>query len=407
MSKSKIFTGQPIFTQLLQLIPRALITKCQIANRSDYYVKTFKSYDHLVSMLFCVFEKCVSLREVSTGMLAWQGRLNHLGIKSYPKKSTLADANMSRPVGFFEDLYHDLVQMHLDPCLPDSRSEAKIDERLLLMDSTTIDLFSDVMGGAGISKENGKRKGGVKVHMVVNPIHKIPAVVYMSEAKENDRIFMDKFSAPKGSILVFDKGYFKFSQWQRWTEQGIYWVTRLSKVASYQVLEENFINEKQKKAGVVLDQKILLGSGTTTGGEIILARRVKYFDATKSRYFDFVTNHDKFSPSHIADLYKKRWHIELIFKSLKQNYQLKYFLGDNANAICIQIWCSLIADLLMKVVKKSVPKKKWSLSNLCSMIRMHLGTYVNLWDFLQSPEEAIKKIKHDYAEQGDLFYNTS
>src|SRR4029078_8610690 len=97
--------------------------------------------------------------------------------------------------------------------LPDSRSEDKIDKRLLLMDSTTIDLFNDVLGGAGISKKNGKRKGGVKVHMIVNPIHKIPAVIYLSEAKENDRIFMDKFIAPKGSILVFDTGYFNSSQW--------------------------------------------------------------------------------------------------------------------------------------------------------------------------------------------------
>ena len=263
------------------------------------------------------------------------------------------------------------------------------------------------MGGAGMSKLDGRRKGGVKVHMLVNPIHQIPSVIYLSEARENDRVFMDKVKAPKGSILVFDKGYFKFSQWQQWTEQGIYWVSRLSRIACYQVLEEKDVNAKQKATGVLQDQIILLGRGTSASTEVILARRIVYFDKEKNRSFEFVTNDDRFSPANIAGLYKKRWAIETLFKSLKQNYQLKYFLGDNANAICIQIWCSLIADLLIKVIKRSIEKRKLSLSNLTSMIRLHLGTYVNLKEFLRNPEAALKQALYQKIQQYELLFNTT
>lgn len=386
MSKSRFFTGQPVFNQLLRLIPKGLIEDLAKSHNSDYYCKHFTSYEHLVAMLFAVLQRCNSLREVTTGMQAWMDRLQHLGVKSYPKRSTLSDANKRRGCAFFEALYHKLIALH-HPVLPDSRSK-DIDSRIYLIDSTTIDLFNDIMGGAGVSKDNGRRKGGVKAHLMTSITHLIPQVVYLSAAKENDRIFMEKIKAVKGSILVFDMGYIKYSQWNEWTQQGIYWVSRLSSSAYYQVLEEHLVSEKQKQLGVISDQKILLGKGTGPGSEVIFARRVVYFDAQKQRNLVFVTNHEKFSASNIAALYKKRWNIETLFKSIKQNYQLRYFLGDNPNAIQIQIWCSLIVDLLVKTVKK-IAKRNWSVSNLFSMIRIHLGTYVDLMNFLNNPEKSL------------------
>ncbi|MEO5905675.1 MAG: IS4 family transposase [Saprospiraceae bacterium] len=408
MLKDKYFTGQPIFSQILQLIPRDLVNRMTRKFKADHYVKSFNSYEHLVSMLFFVFQRCNSLREVSTGMQAWMNRLSHLGIKSFPKRSTFAEANQRRPAAFFEDLFHGMLQKYNNEGLADSRQEKQLNERLFFIDSSTMELFNDIMRGAGMSKKDGRRKGGVKVHMMVNSSHLMPKVVYLTEARENDRVFMDKVTAPKGSILVFDKGYIKFSQWQEWTKQGLYWVTRLSNVAYYEVLEDRVVNENQKQSGILEDQTILLGRGSSNSTEVILARRVMYYDAGKDRIFEFVTNHEKFSPKHIADLYKKRWEIETVFKSIKHNYQLKYFLGNNPNAVCIQIWCSLIADLLLKVIKRSVKQRVWAFSNLCSMIRMHLGTYVNLWEFLKSPENALpKKINNETKQYSLLLCDTT
>lgn len=403
MDKSTTFTGQPIFSQLLKLVPRDVIQRISRKHSGDRYVKHFNSYEHLVSMLFCVFEKCSSLREVCLGLQGWGKRIHHLGIKSNPKRSTLAEANRRRPAIFFEELFHELIHIYFPDRLPDSRKWKDVNERLRFIDSTTMELFSDVMGGAGLAKASGKKKGGVKVHTFLNAAHDIPEIVFISEAKENDRIFLNKIKAPVGSILVFDRGYFKYSQWQEWTDQGLYWVTRMKQDAFFQVLDERPVNETQKTNGVVSDQLILLGRGTTKSTMVIQARRIVYYDEQLKRTFEFVTNHEKFSSSHIADLYRKRWQIETFFKSIKQNYQLRYFLGETENAIRIQIWCSLIADLLIKIIKHQVKKRSWAVSNLRSLIRIHLGTYANLWRFLKSPEKTLQLYSFNHLKQTVLF----
>ena len=406
MVKSKKFPGQPIFSQVLQLIPREILSGLVKQYGSDRYVKKFKTFDQLVAMLFCALERCTSTREVQTGLQVWEGRLVHLGVHSYPCRSTLSDANRRCPEALFGDLYHALVKLYYPQLFPDSRAALSQSERLFIIDSSTIELFQDVMRGAGMGKMDGRRKGGVKAHTMINAAHNIPCLVYLSEAKENDRVVMDKIDVPKGSILVFDKGYVKYRQWQKWTEAKIYWVTRLNDEAYYQVLEDRPVNEKQANAGVSEDQLILLGSGTTPGSEVIMARRVKYYDADKERWFVFVTNHTQFSASHIADLYRKRWQIETLFKSVKQNFQFRYFLGESANAICIQIWCALIADLLLKVIQRSVKKKTWALSNLSAMIRMHLATYVDIFAFLNNPEKALRRALALNPLQGKLIFDS-
>lgn len=403
MSKNRLFTGQPIFTQLLKYIPREMFHQLVKKHSNDYYVKSFTSYDQLVSMLFAVFQQCTSIRELVTGMQAWFSKLQHLGLKDYPKRSTLSDANKKRTAALFEDLFHKLSCRYF---LPDSRS-LKLEERIYLVDSTTIELFQDIMSGAGISKANGKRKGGVKAHMLINLKHQIPSVVYLTPAKENDRVFMNKIVVPPGSILVFDKGYAKYNQWQRWTEQNIYWVTRLSDVAYYQVLEDREVNEIQKAKGIISDELVLLGVATSPGSETTMTRRIVYYDQQKERTFTFVTNHLKLSAYNITFLYKQRWSIEIAFKSLKQNFQIKYFLGDNANAIQIQIWCALIADLLTKIVKHSIIRRGWSYANISSMIRIHLATYVDLIEFFNAPEKTMKKYIKQLTGQLRLQLNTS
>ena len=121
------------------------------------------------------------------------------------------------------------------------------------------------------------------------------------------------------------------------------------------------------------------------------ARLVQYCDADTGEVYEFVTNNLKMNGSTVAALYRKRWQIESLFKRMKQNYPLKYFLGDSENAIKIQIWCSLIADLLLKIVKKAAAAR-WSFSNLAAMVRLHLMTYINIFNFLKSPEKSLLKL---------------
>jgi len=123
-----------------------------------------------------------------------------------------------------------------------------------------------------------------------------------------------------------------------------------------------------------------------------------------SRLFEFITNNFELTAEKVALIYKKRWQIELLFKQLKQNFPLKYFLSDNENAIEIQIWAALLANLLLTLIKSSL-KRSWSFSNMVSVIQQQLMNYINIYCFLEDPEgswrEIIKENRLKY--QNSLF----
>ncbi len=393
MGKNTFFTGQPIFTQLISLMPRSLIQSVSKEFKTDHYCKSFKGYDHLITMLYCSFHQCTSIREVTTGMQASAHRLLHLGLQRTPRRSTLSDANKRRDSNYFQTIFHKLYAHHFG-FLPDSRKKKNgLIDKLFIIDSTTISLFTDVMRSTGSFSLNGKKKGGAKAHMVVSAKNDLPCFVRITEGKVSDTKFLQLIDLPKGSIIVMDKGYRNYQKLIEWTEKEIEWVTRLHGRAVWEVQQDLEVNQRQKALGVISDSVINLGNPRTVSiNPLQTVRLVTFFDKKSKRSFQFISNKFNCSPATIANLYKKRWQIELLFKRLKQNYPLHSFLGDNENAIKIQIWCSLIADLLLKVIKDRVEKKgqrKWSFANLASLIRIHLSTYINVMAFLLNPEKSL------------------
>ena len=171
-------------------------------------------------------------------------------------------------------------------------------------------------------------------------------------------------------------------------------------------MEELALTTDQTELGVLDDLIIKLGNPVTRKKTPLQdARLVRYYDKLSKREFLFVTNDFTSSPYEVAEMYRRRWQIEMFFKRLKQNFPLKCFLGDSENAIRIQIWCSLIGDLLIKVImNKMHSNKKWSFANLSGLIRVHLGTYINLWAFLKNPEKAFLNYEPpDRSIQSKLF----
>jgi hypothetical protein len=387
MHKHKFFTGQPVFSQLLSLIPAGFIRTLSSRYQADRYCKTFRASDHLVTMLYACFHRCHSLREVVTGLSANYNKLGQLGLRQIPCRSTFAEANQRRCVTFFEQLYHQLYQ-HYYSHLPDSRRCKTIESRLFIMDSTTITLFADIMKAAGCPTSEGRRKGGAKAHVLLDGQHDVPALIRLTEAARNDRIFMADVKLPQGSILVFDKGYHHFAQWQQWTDQRINWVTRLIDSEVTEVLSDQPVTTEHCQKGVIADQVIILGRGTLKTTHRIRVRLITYRDAESGKIYRFLCNNFKFSPLTIADIYKGRWQIELFFKRFKQHNPIHFFLGNNENAIKIQLWCSFIADLLVKVIKDQT-HRRWSFANLSAIIRHNLMSYLHLKDFLNHPDKLV------------------
>ncbi|MBI3237482.1 MAG: IS4 family transposase [Flavobacteriia bacterium] len=388
MGKNANFIGQPIFSQLLKYIPRHKINSLSKQVGSDHYVKDFKTYEHLVSMLYSCFHNCRSLREVVTGMMACHQRINHLGLMTHPKRSTLSDANNRRDSAVFEQIYLMLLRRYKG-LLSDSCVKGRLDNRLFIADSTTISLFQEVLKNVGTKSMNGRRKGGIKVHTLIRADQDVPCLIRMTSAAASDNPFLKEINLPQGSVLVFDKGYKSHQQYQRLSEDGITWVTRKNTNGAVEVLESKKVDSQQSENGVLSDELILLGNATNKKQIRVQARLIIYHDAVSNKRFEFITNNMKMKASTIAQLYQRRWQIETLFKRLKQNNQLSYFLGDSENAIRIQIWCAMISDLIIKLIQNKV-KRPWAFANLSSMLRIHLMTYTSLINFLENPEKLIR-----------------
>jgi hypothetical protein len=399
MHKSTFFTGQPIFSQIISLFAAGQINRLSKKFKSDRYCKKFKTYDHLIVMLYTIFNRCTSIREVVTGLLACHTKLQHLGIQYPVRKSTLSDANRRRDYRVFEAIYNYLHHTYAST-LPDSRSKKWL-SRLYIMDSTTISLFQEILRNAGPSPMNGKRKGGIKAHTLIKADQDVPQLVCMTAGATNDTTFMKQVDLPAGSILTFDRGYNDYKQLQYWTSKGVSWVTRLRQLSAINIVKENTISEHQSKNGILKDVTVIMGHPHSRITKVN-ARLITYHDSQRQRTFEFLTNNTKLSALTIANIYKNRWQIEVLFKRIKQNYPLRNFLGDNENAIKIQIWCALIADLLLKIIQRQV-KRVWAFANLSSMIRLHLMTYIHLWQFLNCPEQILSRSIQNQNNAPSLF----
>lgn len=402
MGKSTNFSGQPILNQLLFFLDKGQIKKISKSHEGDRYVKKFTTYNHVVVMLFVALEGYSSIREVIIGLLANAHKLSHLGLSYIVRRSTLSEANQRRSSKLFGEIYMEVYQRNREH-LADSRLSDVDMKRLYIMDSTTITLFKDILKGVGRNPLQGKKKGGIKAHTIVKASENVPCLIRYSAAVRHDHTFLNEVhTLSKGSIITFDKGYVDYAQYEAFSQSGIFYVTRLKENAVYQARKEYDLPENAPSS-VLKDEEVVLYYGQDKKSEH-RTRRIAYWDDENKRLFEFISNNFELSAEKIALIYKQRWKIELLFKQLKQNFPLKYFLGDNENAIEIQIWAAMLANLLITLVKSKV-KRSWAFSNMVSLIRNQLMNYVDIYRFLEDPEGCWRKVidRNENRYENSLF----
>jgi len=399
MGKSNTFFGQPIFSQMVGLLDKDKVDSLAKEAGSDHYCKKFSTFQHLITMVYGVTSGCDSLREMISGIVSYGDKITHCKFDYSPKKSTVSDANRKRGHNVFENIYYDLVKHYL-PDLSDSRKQVVIDKKAFSIDSTTFSLFQPIFECVGRNPANGKRKGGIKSHQKLDLQAGIPVKVHHSHAREHDSLFIqDEDVVHKNEIAVFDKAYNNYGLFDKWNRQGVYFVTRLKNNA-----KERFVEEKDLLGDtpdeVLRDAEIALPYKDEKGKEKeAKLRLVSYYDPKKGKAFYFLTNLFDERPEQIALLYKKRWQVELLFKKIKQNFPLQYFYGENQNAIQIQLWCTLIALLLITIMKKKLTKR-WGFSSLISLLQKHLFTYAKFTDFFNNVDQyAVDFIKNQNRQE--------
>ena len=332
-------------------------------------------------------------------MLSLSNKLRHLGLTYIVKRSTLSDANKRRSSDFFSELYALLYNKYAN-VLSDSRCKRGRQNRLYIIDSTTITLFKQILKGAGRNPKRGKKKGGMKVHTLIASDENIPRMIIMSSAATHDHIILINLNIPEYSFIVFDRAYVDYGQYEIFTEKNITYVTKLKKNAKHTPISELEM-PSETDSNILIDEEVEFNYGKNKS-LVHRARRVAYWDSSNKRVIEYLTNNFEIRAEQVVDIYYRRWQIESLFKQLKQCFQLKYFLGDNVNAIESQVWAVMIANLLVSVIKKGL-KRECSYTGIVSLIRLQLMNYISLYDLLDKPEKAWLELLEKEKKIGELF----
>jgi hypothetical protein len=365
-----------LFAQILQVIPRSKFARIVRNTGSERHSKGFSSWQQFVSMLFCQFASSKSLREISDGLAVTFGKLNHLGISSAPPKSTLAYANAHRPYQLFEQLFYEMLFI-CKSTSPGKKRKFRFKNKLLSLDASIIDLCISMFPWAAYQQG----KGAAKLHLMLDHDGYLPVFADLTDGNAHEIKIAQNLNPPKGSIMVFDRGYIDYGMFQRWTDEGIFFVTRLKNNALIEVIKELPVTTK---TNILADCLIKMTAYDTRKKCHSTLRIVVAWDERNNKIITFLTNNLKLSASTIAAIYRDRWEIELFFKVLKQHLKIKTFVGTSINAVKIQIWTALITLLLIKYLQfKS--KCSLPLCRLVALLRLNLFTYRDLWVWLHNP----------------------
>ena len=380
-----------MYGQLLNLLDKTKILSFSRENGGERYVKHFDAWQHLVIMLYAVIKRFDSLREITDSMFPEARKLAHLGIRLMPRRSTLSDANSRRKECVFEAVYRDLYGTYRDELSSDSRRRQVPLwlKRLQIIDSTTITLFSNlIFKGVGRHPKTGKKKGGIKVHANIHANEGVPSDIRFTSAATNDSFMLRPSNYASGDIVALDRAYIDYAKFEELTKRGVAYVTKMKKNLVYTIdgdtmyMTGNGLMEYRV-------QHVTFTKQVKDGEDIVHhARIITYVDIkkTKAKPVSLLTNDMDMEPEEVVGIYRKRWEIELLFKQLKQNFPLRYFYGESANAIKIQIWVTLIANLLLMVMQKRI-QRPWSFSGLATMYRIMLMYYLNPYSFFEAQEK--------------------
>jgi hypothetical protein len=348
-----------IFNQLLQFLPDYEFSKLTDQFDGNRYTKYFTAKQHLVTMLYSQMKCKDSLRDIVTGLRMQSSKLYHLGLDKVCR-STLSDANNRRDWRIFEGLFYRLLFRCKDLT---PKHKFRFKNPAYSIDSTTIDLCLSMFPWAKFRK----RKGAIKLHCRFDHAGELPDFIVVTDGATHDvrAAKQTPFPIVPDSIISEDRAYIDYEWLNSIDEQKAFFVTRAKSNMQYEVIGQQNL---PKNKAILCDQMIRLTGPLTSKKYPKELRLIHFDDRENNKVLVFLTNNFKLAASTIAQIYKARWQIELFFKWIKQNLEIKTFLGTSKNAVMIQIWVAMIVYLLLAYIKYQT-KWKASLLELTRMIR--------------------------------------
>ena len=325
---------------VLKQVPWAVFDKLVEEHGADAGVRRLSTRSQLVALLYAQLAGAASLREIETAMTSHSARLYHLGA-SEVSRSTLADANRLRSHQVFSGLFAALVAQA-------GRGLRKASgEAVRLIDSTGVRL-------AGMACEWSRFSKGVcgaKAHIVYDPDADRPVYLEITPAKVNDITAAKAMPLEPGATYVFDLGYYDFGWWAKLDALDCRIVTRLKKNTPLALIAEQALPDGSDLLYDRIGHLPERLSSTRRNPFQNPVREIGVALDNGKPPLRIVTNDLDAPAQEIADLYKRRWAIELFFRWVKQTLRISHFIGRSENAVRIQIACALIAYLLLRLIQ--------------------------------------------------------
>lgn len=366
-----------LFGQLLSQVKRPEFDKLCKTMESDKFRKDFNTWDQFVVMAFAQITRQNGLRSIQNAMNCQKKSFYHLGLNKEIKRSTISYANKNHGSEFFESLYYQLFSTL-------ERGARKLTEKkLYAVDATTIGFSLNDFPWAKFRST----KSGVKIHVKYDVGESVPEYLFITNAEEHENNTLGKMNLKKGDIVTFDKGYNNYAQFSDFCDNGVYFVTRLKDNASYKV-----IKRKKTHTTKISSDHIIQFTGKVAKSKCPNElRRIRAVDNETGSAIILLTNMISCSAEKVAEIYRKRWHIELFFKTIKQNLKIKRFYGTSENAVKTQIWIAMIVYLLYIMLKKSTGSITKCFTHFISEISVSLFQRIDLhlWFAGSSPPVSV------------------
>jgi len=371
-----MYSGQIVFAQLMEFLPRHEFNQCVRRYRGDYRARAFSCRDQFLAMAFAQLTYRESLRDIETCLRALGPKLYHVGFRGKISRSTLADANERRDWRIYADFAHVLIakarQLHAHDAFG-----VDLDRTVYAFDSTTIDLCLALFPWARFRR----RKGAIKLHTLVDVRGSIPCFVHVSHGKMSDVTALDHLVLEPGAFYVMDRGYIDFARLYRFTQAMAFFIVRGKRGLDY---TRKAYHRVDKTTGLRSDQKILLRGPKTSTLYPTELRRVTYVDVETKKRFVFLTNNLSLPALVIAQLYKCRWQVELFFKWIKQHLRIKAFYGTTANAVKTQVWIAISVYVLVAILQKELALPR-TLYEILQILSVTLFEKTPIFEALASP----------------------
>jgi hypothetical protein len=346
--------------------------------RQHHVGQKFRSYNRwsqFIAMIVAQLSSRGSLRDLTENLKAQKHKLYHLGMRD-TFRATLARVNEKQPYTLYQAVFYKLFA-RCRAFAPKHKFNFKA--KLYLLDATIIDLCLSLFPWAAFRKT----KGAIKLHVGLDADGYLPEFIAVTCGKSHEIAWAKALKLPKGSFVVFDRGFTDYGWYQSLIEAGIFFVTRLKSNALALKLKQR---PGRRAAGIICDRRIRL---------IDLPyklRLVVYVDRTTGKEYQFLTNADHIPANTIAELYKERWRIELFFKWIKQNLKIKTFLGTSKNAALTQIWIALCVYLILAYIKFSA-KLKLTFQQILRLLQLNLFERRNLISLFKPPDTQLALCK--------------